>query len=208
MSTTGHLIVTGVLLVILLLMIIPLKFHLLIRKNSEEDYLVFSLGLGLWHLPFLKINSLFSNWTVFLLHIRQYFDWDSSIPKLKELKVGLPSLVTKLFSSSALLKKAEVRHLEWSTKIGIANPAVTGIAVGSLWHLKHRFYRYLVESTAGVSNVPAFAVVPDFYDTGLELEFRCIFALRGGHIITAAGQVCWFMLCSFLRGDRIEQPSH
>jgi hypothetical protein len=212
MKSMGWLIGLGtILLILVLLLFVPLNIELFIRKKGREDWLVLNLCIGPWQLPFFKINSVFRNWTTLINYSWQYLLRDSSFPQpdlAKRFKAGLPSFVTRLMASPVMLKKADLRHLEWSTRVGLANPAVTGIIAGSLWHLKHRFYRYLAEATAGVRAHPLFTVVPDFNETKLELEFRCIFAIRGGHIITAAGQLCWSMLCSFLRGDKIEQPSH
>jgi hypothetical protein len=212
MKSMGWLIGLGITLLILaLLLFVPLKIEVFIRKNDREDWLILYLRIGSWQLPFLKINSVFNNWTMLVNYYWQNLLRDSSFPPpalAKKFKAGLPSFVTRFMASPVMLKKADLRHLEWSTRVGLANPAVTGIVAGSLWHLKHRFYRYLAEATAGVFALPLFTVVPDFNETRLELEFRCIFGVRGGHIISAAGQLCWSLLCSFLRGDKIEQPSH
>lgn len=208
----GWLIGLGFLLLLMALFFLaPLKFEVFLRKNDREDWLVLNLCLGSWQLTFLKVNSILKNWAVLINYYWQSVIRDSSFPQpsfARRFNVGLPPVVTRFMASPIMLKNVDLRHLEWSTRVGLANPAVTGVVVGTLWYLKHRFYRYLTESTAGVLPAPAFIVVPEFNETKLELEFRCIFAIRGGHIITAAGQFCWSVLCSFLRGDKIEQPSH
>lgn len=202
----GWVVVMGVSLLLLSALLAPFRVEIQLRKNSREDYLALKYSLGPWEFFQSRTVSLLDN----LPSLLSYYLLDSDrdlFPATKE-KLPIPSHFTKVFSGQGLLKKAGIRHLEWSTRVGTANPALTGIIAGSLWHLKHRLYRYLVEATAGVFDIPCFTVVPDFQETTLELEFRCIFAFRGGHIITAAGRTVWLILCSFFRGDKVEQPSH
>lgn len=111
-------------------------------------------------------------------------------------------------SASYLLERLSCHRLEWSTRIGLLNPAVTGFTVGCLWFVKHRVIRRLVEKIDRMAAVPLVSVSPDFCSTTFELMLHCIFGLRVSHIITATGRLCWLMFCSFVRGERIEQPSH
>ena len=83
------------------------------------------------------------------------------------------------------LKNVRCHHLVWKTEIGLGDPAYTGIISGLLWGVKGFAFSMFRSHIGTMTKPPSFSVLPCFDSTCLKLDFRCIFDLRIGHIITA-----------------------
>jgi hypothetical protein len=84
-----------------------------------------------------------------------------------------------------LLKSVRIRQVNWTTEIGLGDPAGTGIAAGLLWGIQGYIYKVLQSKVGPVERRPRLLVLPCFDSTCFRLDFHCIFDLRIGHIIIA-----------------------
>ncbi|MBP2649803.1 MAG: hypothetical protein H6Q74_628 [Firmicutes bacterium] len=93
---------------------------------------------------------------------------------------------TKLYRKimNKIIDKLVCEKLVIKTKIGIGDPALTGIVVGLLWTIKSRLY-LTMRRRLMVMAVPSFNVVPDFNAVGLEIRVQCIISVQVGNVIDA-----------------------
>lgn len=93
--------------------------------------------------------------------------------------------------SRRFFKGIRCRKLYWVTRVGFADPAVTGMVVGLLWAgisaVVTRFYR----NVTVLAPNPQIRVEPSFGQPVLRLDFDCIISLRIGHIIITGVALLW-----------------
>lgn len=84
-----------------------------------------------------------------------------------------------------LERKRKVQAFSWRTELSTGDAAVTTWAVGSLWAIKASLLA-AARRRAFFLTPPLVSVVPDFGQSRLALELRCIFRMSVGEIIIAA----------------------
>lgn len=77
------------------------------------------------------------------------------------------------------------KEIKWHTRVGLGEPALTGLGVGFLWQLKFYFGRWLQKNFTGVPFPFDLRIEPDFSQAGLSFCFCGIFSFFLGHIIIA-----------------------
>lgn len=207
------LVALGLLLGMLLLFKTNIIFDVQLKKDNHHNELSIELRIGAWR--FFNKNLITSDDSLKRIistsagHLTTDQDYRETVLKLMKNRLPNPIRMSiSSYSGDYLLNKLSCQQLEWYMKIGFANPALTGLAVGGLWYLSHILVNKLIQKIGDMTTAPIVSITPDFHRATLELELNCIFAIRVGHIITAVCRNCWFMLCSFLRGEKIEQPSY
>lgn len=210
-----------VFLVLLLLAMAP--FQLRVKFVNSELRGVFSvcIYLGSWCLYTINksfvgndIISTLEDFLLRLVHNEQSINgqWTNIdfYHLLNNFISGLGSPFRKLFEfffvgENNLLRNSSCQKFKWITKVGIANPAITGISAGLLWGIKYGLYHHFIKSRANMNNIPVIKVIPEFFDAKIEIEFHCIFVFRGGHIITGVLQNWLWQLYSLLREVKLWQ---
>lgn len=81
-------------------------------------------------------------------------------------------------------KQIACERLEWSTRIGAGDAAVTGMATGGLWGIKTNVVG-LMAKYMRLQQKPKLAIIPDFQNRDLKMELLCILRFRIGNIIIA-----------------------
>lgn len=203
----------GLFLAALLLFKTNIVFNFHIKKDRHNNVLSIGIQIGSWRFFNRNLTTFDESWEKLIFTSADQLTAGQGYREaaLKFMKNRLPNPIKisiSPYSGEYLLHRLSCHRLEWSMKIGFANPAFTGLAIGCLWYLKTKLMNKLIQKIGDMATAPIVSITPDFQKTTFELELNCIFALKVGHIITAICRNCWFMLCSFLRGERIEQPSY
>lgn len=73
-------------------------------------------------------------------------------------------------------------QLEWKTRYGSEDAAVTGIVTGVLWTIKTLMITRLKKKVIFTTQ-PIITVNPVFGDNSLKVDFQCIFSIRLGNVI-------------------------
>lgn len=73
-------------------------------------------------------------------------------------------------------------QLEWKTRYGSEDAAITGIATGVLWTIKALMVARLKKHVIFIKQ-PIITVDPVFGDNSLKVDFQCIFSIRLGNVI-------------------------
>ncbi|MHB9096101.1 MAG: DUF2953 domain-containing protein, partial [Eubacteriales bacterium] len=89
------------------------------------------------------------------------------------LSQGLDYLSRYKMVLKRLLKAVRCHNLEWTTEIGLGDPAGTGIATGLLWGVKSLLYGKFRSSVGTMIKPPSFSVIPSFNCLCLRLDFNC-----------------------------------
>jgi len=206
------LIVPVFLLFLLLFFFIPLEFRVTYHKKDQDDLLTVRVRF-LWGLAGYRVGipvlsyKLSGGWPTLLSKTKlegrkgktlarsgwsaRMFRWTAGVRRL-----GREYLRLYRFGgvSRRFFKGIRCRHLYWVTEVGFTDPAVTGMAVGTLWaciyYVISRFYR----NVTVVAPTQQVTVVPNFRQPVLRLDFDCIFSLRIGHIIIAGLAFLWALI--------------
>lgn len=203
----------GLSLFTLLLFKTNIIFDIYLKKDHHHSELSIGLRIGTWRFFYKDLITSDEAWDKFIFTAANRLATDKGYREtaLKFMKNRLPNPIRMSiapYSGEYLLHRLSCQRLDWYMKIGFGNPALTGLAVGCLWYLMSYLINKLIQKIGEMTISPLVSITPDFNRATLELELNCIFALKVGHIITAIGRNCWYMLCSFLRGEKIEQPSY
>ncbi len=75
--------------------------------------------------------------------------------------------------------------LYWKTTFGFSDAAITGILAGFFWMIKGVILNRLKNRTI-LTSQPVINVIPVFEHVTFEIDFRCIFSVRIGNVISAA----------------------
>ena len=193
-----------------------LELNLTLEPGNSDLWVGLRVGRWLVWRQHWRLQDV--TWQELLLVARQLRDMTRALEEktIRATTLRLPGLLRTLLRwarwapipAEYLLRRMSCQRLDWTTRVGTGNPALTGFTVGCLWALKHQLLRTLARGIDKMTAIPRIAITPDFTGTSFALALHCIFALRVGHIISAMGSTGWLMFCSFVRGERIEQPSH
>ncbi|MFZ5965810.1 MAG: DUF2953 domain-containing protein [Bacillota bacterium] len=96
------------------------------------------------------------------------------------------------------LSKTEMKSLNWKTKLGFENAAVTGILSGMLWTFKGMIISIISNHIRNSENI-SLHIEPCFDAEDFQMSFDCIFRIKVGHIIIAA--IKGFYNYFTIRGD-------
>lgn len=88
-----------------------------------------------------------------------------------------------------LISFTNVRELDWRTRFGFGDAAETGIAAGLLWGVKSTVVQQIYRWTRASENIARLSVFPDFAGNSLNIDMRCIFDIKTGHIIIAGCKI-------------------
>lgn len=185
---------------ILFIYAIPLRVKICFKRENKHNF--FSVRIGvLWGLVkfHLKEPEIFFNKNIFHPSVKVKAKVAKAVDRPKKVKeeLGLKELQEAFRKireykylidemTDDILAKATVRELKWSTSIGFADPAFTGLAYGLVWGGKSIIYNFIRQKVKKVSGQPQIFVHSDFAKNGFSTNISCIFALRLGHIITVA----------------------
>jgi hypothetical protein len=103
-----------------------------------------------------------------------------------------------------LERKVCIKRLKWHTVLGTGDAAVTGIAIGFLWHIK-TVVSTLLAMGFKLRELPDLGISPCFAEPAFETNFNCILSIRIGHAITAA--ILYLLTAKKKDGDAIERAS-
>lgn len=84
----------------------------------------------------------------------------------------------------SFLRKVFVEYLEWHSKIGTGDAAITGMAAGALWAAKGNVLG-LVARLMKLKKLPKITITPYFQSTIAETSIKCMFRFRLGNAIFA-----------------------
>lgn len=82
-----------------------------------------------------------------------------------------------------LINRVKLRRFNWSTEIGLIEPALTGMLAGTAWGLKGFVSSYFYRLFAPGRVKPVLNVRPNFKTACFNTNLDCIFAVRFGYII-------------------------
>ncbi|MDD2497996.1 MAG: DUF2953 domain-containing protein [Desulfitobacteriaceae bacterium] len=130
---------------------------------------------------------------------------------IKRIVTALPHLVRKLSDFKKVIEwflgKIYIRNFNWTTEIGTAEPAKTGIMVGILWSAKYLAYGVLQKSLRKAPLFSKINVIPNFKNSVLVWDMDCIFDVSCGHIIIGGIKMLWYLIIK-KGGISFERPSH
>lgn len=78
--------------------------------------------------------------------------------------------------------------------LGTGEPATTAFTCGVVWMVTGWMYRNLKQHACLDFSIPEWYIQPIFDKPTITVDFRCIFVLRLGHIISACLQSLWLVL--------------
>lgn len=199
----------GLIILILLILVIVLfltkiKITIVYKRKKEDDriHLVVSAWWNLitlkYDVPMLQIQSLIHG-----VGVKQKTEAGTVTPLPKKRFRLTPEKVRKYIQNVYRLKKRvhdfnEIfkrifKHiycdqLEWYTKVGVGDAAITGIMTGALWSIQSVFIgfisRYITFRT-----VPKMNVTPAFQDQDINTQVHCILVFRIGNVIIAGTRI-------------------
>lgn len=186
---------------ILIIFAIPLRVRICFRREKKKNFLSLRIIL-LWGLikynvkepkiflgkrffpPSLKVKAKVGQISEKPQKIKEEYVLEEIKKIYREIRV-YKNLINE--TTDEILGKAIVKDLVWSTSIGFEEPAYTGIAYGLIWGGKSIILNYFRKRVKKISGQTQIFVHPDFAGkSGFSTNISCIFALRLGHIITAA----------------------
>lgn len=185
-------------LVLLLILFLPLRFHLYYHKKGNDDDFVMEISppRNIFHqkivIPAIKIRD---KWR------KVVFDWEGEVGNEQEvftqgekkidlvdeyhLLVGTSNRIAQhIQACSYLARYLRLHKFEFIVQVGTGDPAYTGFAAGMLWSLIPPLWKKILNNVQNIEQTPIVRIVPDFTGKRLVLCFDSIFTLKVGHIIT------------------------
>jgi len=109
---------------------------------------------------------------------------------------GMQIFSHSLKLASKIFKPIKCKKLKIYCEIGLFNAAQTGIALGGIWAILSFLFSQLSKWITINPQTPEVEIIPDFYNTKLNLKYDCIIVFPLGHIIIVMLQTVRFLRVS------------
>ncbi|MGI6285612.1 DUF2953 domain-containing protein [Neomoorella humiferrea] len=188
----------------LLMLLLPVHLEITFRQNNGNTDLKLQLGLpGGWGGWEVNVASSRQWWAIFLqdgVGGALCNDSDAGTGRDRRRWVNRRST----FRFHILRKIIEIwgrffnlvtcRRWRLFLTLGTGDPATTAFTCGAVWVVTGWMYRNLKQHACLDFSTPEWHIQPSFDKPTIVVDFRCIFVLRLGHIISACLQSLWLVL--------------
>ncbi|MCJ8009609.1 DUF2953 domain-containing protein [Lederbergia wuyishanensis] len=173
----------GLLLILLFILLIfmKIKIELFFLLSQSDNYITIVI-VALFGL--VRIRKKFSLEEVFsgegtkdIEEVIPDFSWDSTKQLLKNMKPALTIM-------KAFIRTIRISKLEWRTKIGTGDAALTGAVAGAIWAIKGALISF-IRSFLFFKNRPLITVQPNFQGFSAETNIRCMVEMKTGKAMVA-----------------------
>ncbi len=188
----AYLAIIFVVIFLLVFFLSKITMHLCYRTQGKDDH--FALDLSLWRglihykleIPVVKMQSSSKSpllWPQPAYKIQTEIEEKGDGHLFGTLYRA--ALQTKKYYPMflRLLNHIELKRFNWTTEIGAAGPAQTGIFAGAIWGLKFFIFSYICRMCAAGKENPIINVKPNFKTACFNSRLDCIFKVRIGYII-------------------------
>jgi len=189
----------GIILIILILLFIPFSLGIRFTRKNDDDHVeiqflilndIIKFNLEIPFIDLINYKDKFS------IEIKEKFETGKDETDIKKNKsiITLNKLIEGYKRASKMKEmlgtmliylsdKIVIRRLNWDTRIGLDDAALTGISTGILWTFKNLIISFILNHKEIKDlNID---IVPEFNSLVLETDFYCIIKLKMVYIIIA-----------------------
>ncbi|UFJ41621.1 DUF2953 domain-containing protein [Brevibacillus humidisoli] len=196
----GWYMLLGILLLLLIIVVTPLKIVLAYRRKSANDYLTIEVSAWFhlirykYEIPVLKLLAGKTGAEMSVNMERESrrkrtekrkkispADIKQKVQKYKQFQQRVIDLRKTI---KKMMRHVRCEEIEWHTRLGFGEAASTDALTGLVWGIKSAivtcFSHYITMRT-----VPRLSVQPVWNGEQIQTQFRCILRFRLGHALVA-----------------------